>query len=144
MPAVEQRLDLHQCVQGTPLPAVGVLLRWQIGLEDGLKHHQRCHLRYTIPDRWDAQRSQLAIRFGYKYPPHGSRPIRLGPEFLRQFVEPPAYAVLLDVLERLPIHPGCTGVGLAAQVGIVQHVPAGQLVVQAVEPEARLGLRFGM
>src|SRR5262249_28254462 len=44
--------------------SVGILLRGQIGTEEGLENQQDRHLHDTTADRGDAQRPLLAVRFG--------------------------------------------------------------------------------
>src|SRR5580693_7808639 len=88
MPLPHQRLDVLDRLQGTVPRAVGVLFRLQIGLEDRLQDQQGRRLYDTIFDRWNTQRSLLAVRFGDPYPPDGLRTIRLLFEFLRQFTQP--------------------------------------------------------
>src|SRR4029453_9622022 len=44
----------------------------------------------------------------------------------------------------LPVPPRCPLVGLAAGVGVLQHVFAVQLVIEQIEPIARRLLRFGL
>src|SRR5512135_88372 len=63
MPAPDQPFDLPYGVEGTPSRAIPVLLRLQVGLEDGLQDQHRRHLRYAVLDARDAQRPLLAIRF---------------------------------------------------------------------------------
>jgi len=65
-------------------------------------------------------------------------------EFFRQFVQPAVLAIFLDVPECLAVHPGRAVVGTAAIVGMLQDVPAVQLVIEGVEPIVRRVLRFGV
>src|SRR5262245_14701146 len=48
MPAPDQPFDLPHGVDGAPSPAIPVLLRLQVGLEDRLQDHDRRHLRYAV------------------------------------------------------------------------------------------------
>jgi hypothetical protein len=95
-------------------------------------------------ERSDAQRPWLAIRFGDENTTHGLRLIRLLPQLVRQFVQPPINAILLDVRERLAIDPRRTTVGAAAVEGEAQNVATVHLVIQQIEAIARRFLRFGM
>jgi hypothetical protein len=76
-----------------------------------------------------------------------SRRLRCVPLFLqllRQSTEPPIQPIRLDIFEPLLVNPGCTVIGFAAIVGVPQNVISIHLVVQRIEPKARLSLRFGM
>jgi len=46
-------MDLPDGVQGAVVWPVGVLLRWEVGLEDRLQDQHHRHLRHAIPDRAD-------------------------------------------------------------------------------------------
>ena len=144
MPAIEPVMDRPQGVVSAVSGAVGVLLRLQVGLEDPFEHRQHRRLHHAISDRADAQRTLLAVRLGDIHPPHGLRTITLLPEFCHQFVQPLPLAVLLDVLERLAVDARFAVVGTTAEVGIDQHVAAEHFVVQRVEAELGVSLRFGM
>jgi pentose-5-phosphate-3-epimerase len=58
--------------------------------------------------------------------------------------EPGFNAIRFDVLEAHFVNPRRAVVRTAASVRVTQHVLSVQLVVQRVEPTARLVLRFGM
>ncbi len=75
-PLDQQRLDLLDRVPGAASRSLGVLLGLPVGLEDRFEDHHGSPLHHTIRDRWDAQRSLLAIRLGEVDPPHGLRTIR--------------------------------------------------------------------
>ena len=144
MPLDHQPLDLLDGLQRAASRSVGVLLRLQVGLEDRPQDRQDSHLRDTILDRRDAQRSLLAVRLGDVHPPHGLRTIRLPAEFFRHFTQPLLDAVRFDVLERLAVHAGGAVVGTTALVGVPQHVESIHLVIQRVEAVRGRPLRFGM
>src|SRR5512135_3796201 len=74
MPAPDQPFDLPYGVEGTPSRAIPVLLRLQVGLEDGLQDQHRRHLRYAVLDARDP-RSTL--------PPHPNRHRDLSPSPIR-------------------------------------------------------------
>ena len=141
---VEQAMHLPDCIVRVPVRAVGILLRRQVGLKDRpyYQYHRRLH--YPVPDRRDPQRPQLAVGLRDIHPANRIRLIRLLLERLRQFTEPWLDTGRLDVLESHPVNPRCPVVRPAAIVGISKHILAVQLVVQCVEPTARLVLRFGM
>jgi hypothetical protein len=122
MPVDHQGLDALHRLQGAAPRAVGVLLRLQVGLEDRLQDHQGGRLYYPVLDRRDAQRPRLAVRLGDVHPPHGSRTIRPPADLFRQLAQPLRRAVVLDVVERLAVHPRGAAVSPAALVGVGQHV----------------------
>jgi site-specific DNA recombinase len=144
MPRIQQPVDLPDGVQGAMFGPIGVLLRLQVGLEDRLQDQHCRHLRHAVSDRPDAQRPLFAIRFGDENTTHWLRSIRLLPQLVRQFVQPPIDAIRLDVRERLTIDPRRATVGSAAVEGKAQDVATVHLVVQQVESVARRSLRFGM
>jgi hypothetical protein len=49
-----------------------------------------------------------------------------------------------DILKTNTVHAGCTLVGLAASVGIVEYVLSVYLVIKKIEPVPGFFLRFGM
>ena len=119
----DQPVDLPDGVQGAALGAVGVLFRFQVGLEDRLQDQDHRHLHDAILDRKGSP-AVVACR-----PVWGCNTRRTGsgryvslPQFLRQFVQPPLQPVRLDVLERLAVDPRRAAVGTAAGVGEFQHV----------------------
>ena len=128
MPRAYVPMDLPDGVQGAAVRPVGMLLRLKIGLEDWLQDQHYSHLHHAIPDRANAQRALLAIRFGDEHATHGARSIRSPSQFGRQFVEPSVTPVRLDVLEGLPVYPWGAVVRTAPQVGELQNVPSIHLV----------------
>ncbi len=126
------------------------LSRWQtpstlqVGLEDRFQDQQRGGLHHAVADRGNPQRPLLPVRFRQVDPPDRLRLIPFRSQFLRQFVQPPLHAVLLDVLERLAVHAGRSAVGTALRPGRFQHVAAIHLVVQGVETKVGRTLRFVM
>ena len=67
-------------------------------------------------------------------PPHHV----LGGHFFRQFVKPPLPTLFLDPGERLTIHTRCAARSAAQRLGVAQHVPPVDLVVQEIETDPRL------
>ena len=84
----------------------------------------------------------VELAFGMNTLLMGSGRVRLLPERKRQFAKPPLDAVRLDIREVLAVHSRCALVGAALGPGMGQDVLAADLVVQRVEAEARLCLRF--
>jgi hypothetical protein len=64
------------------------------------------------------------------------------PERKHQFTEPPFHPVRLDIRRLLTVHTRCALVRATLRVGMRQNVVAADLVVQGVETESRLCLRF--
>ena len=129
---------------GAEVRMVPVLLGRHIGFEDRCKHrHRRRHDR-PIDNAGDAEWAHLAPGLRYPYTPNCLHAIRLPAESLRQFAKPPLFAIRPNVRKVLPVHPRRATIGLAAPVGILQHVPAMQLVVKQIEPMAGRSLRFGL
>ena len=144
MPRTEQPVDLPDGVQGTSLGPIGVLLRWQVRLEDRLQDQDYRHLRHAVSNRADAQWPSCPIRFREVHPTHGLGLVRLASQVTRQFVQPAFHAIRLDVVEGLAVDPRRPTVGTAAAEGDLQDVPTVHLVVEGIEPIAGRSLRFGM
>jgi hypothetical protein len=144
MPLNHQRLHLLDGLQCVASWSIGILLRLQVGLENGLQDHQHRHLHDTILDRWNAQRSLLAVRFGNVDPPDRLRTIRLLAELIRQLIQPLLLSVLLDVLEGLAVHTCRAVIEVTVAVGVPQHIRSVHLVVQRIEAVRGCALRFGM
>jgi len=53
MAGVKQFVDMPHGIQRTAVFPIGVLLRWQIGLEDRFEHQNCRRLCYAIFDRGD-------------------------------------------------------------------------------------------
>jgi site-specific DNA recombinase len=83
---VQQRVYVPQGIPGAALRSIGVLLRLQVGLEDGLQDHQGSRLHDPVFDRGDTKGPLRPIGFRDPYPPHGLRTIRSFPQFFRKFV----------------------------------------------------------
>jgi hypothetical protein len=128
----------------SPLCPVSVLLRLQVGFEDGFQHKHRRRLNNAVGDRRYPQGAQLAVRLGNPDPLDRFRSVVFLLQPFRQFPEPAFFSIRLDVFESHSIHPGGSLVGFAASVGIVEYVPSIHLVIQEVEPVPGFFLRFGM
>ena len=94
--------------------------------------------------RWGTQGAQLAVRLRYPDPFDRFRSVVLLLQPFRQFPKPAFFSRRFDVFKTHSIYPGCSLVGFAASVGMVEHVPSMNLVVQEVEPVPGFFLRFGM
>ena len=116
-------MDRPHRVVRPAITAVGVLLGRQIRFEDRIEHQQRRHLDRAVRDRGHPERAELhAVGLWQPDPLDRLRFVGLAPQPLRQFPKPAFLAIRLDVLEPLAVHPCCALVGLAAAVGIFQHV----------------------
>jgi site-specific DNA recombinase len=141
---VQQTMNRLYRVLRSPLCPVGVLLRLQVGFEDRFQHEHRRRLNHPVGDRRYPQGAQLAVRLGNPDPFDRFRSVVFLLQPFRQFPEPAFFSVCFDVFESHSIHPGGSLVGFAASVGMVEHVPSMNLVVQEVEPVPGFFLRFGM
>jgi hypothetical protein len=143
--ATEQQLShLGHRLSGIAAGAIGILLEWEIGLEDRLQHKRcRCHAD-PIPQGRDAQGAKLAVRLRDIHAPDRSRSISLLPERKRQFAEPPLDPIRLDIRKVLAVYTRRTLVGAALGIGMRQDVGAADLVVQGVKAIPGFSLRFGM
>lgn len=139
-------MDLANRVLGTALRTVGVLFRLQVGLEYWIEHQHRCRHDDTVFNRRNPQRSRppWLARLGYPNPPDRLGAVSFRPQFFRQFAQPTRHAVLLDVLERLPIDACRPVISLTKPIGVSEHIGSIHLVVQRVKTIAGRSLRFGM
>jgi hypothetical protein len=162
VPKSDQAVDGLDRIQRILAGAVRILLRLQVGFEDGFKYQHRRRLNNPIAYRRDPQRSHfLAVRLRNVDPSDRLRSVRLVPELLRQFPEPwvpvgvdirgfatigfPILAsIRLDVVERLAVSSSCAAIGFASGIGEAQNVRAVHLVIQKIEPILGFCLRFRM
>lgn len=144
MPRIQQAVYLPDRIQRTALRPISVLFCRQVRLEDRSQDQHCRHHRYAIADRRNAERPELAIRLRDKHPSDRFRFVLLLFEFLRQFPQPPFQPIRLDVFKPFSVHTRRALIGFAAGVGVLQYIGSIQLVVQGVEPKARVFLRFGM
>jgi hypothetical protein len=70
------------------------------------------------------------------------RSVSLLSERKRQFTQPPLYPIRFDLREILSIHPRCPLIRAALSIGMRQDISPVNLVVQGIEAEVRLCLRF--
>jgi hypothetical protein len=116
----------------------------QVGLEDRLQHDQGRRLHDAVLDRRDTKRPLFSVRLRDIHTTHRLRLVRLLPEFFRQFFHPLHFAIDLDIVECLSVHARRAIVGEAAPVRGPEHVLAIDLVIERVEAEFGVSLRFGM
>jgi site-specific DNA recombinase len=141
--ASEQRLfHLDHRLLGIAARPVGVLLWRKVGFEDRLQHQHRCCHAHPITHGRDAQWPEFAVGLRDEHSSDWCRSVGLLSERKRQFTEPPRHAIRLDVREVLTIHTRRALVRAALSIGVHQNIVAADLVVQRVEAEARLCLRF--
>jgi hypothetical protein len=113
----------------------------KVGLEDGLQHGLEGRLHDPVADRRDGQRSSLLrTGLGDPDPAPGEGAVPLAPEVLGQLVEQPVDAVPLDVGEGGPVDAGRATAGADPGPRPLQDVPAGELVMERMEPSLGVGL----
>ena len=84
MSAIDQPVNLTDCVQRAAVPPIGVLFRLEIGLENRIEHQYRRHHHTSVPDGGHSQRPlRLAVRLRYIHPPHRKWSIGSILQFLR-------------------------------------------------------------
>ena len=95
-------MDRSDCIMRPPALPIGILLRLQIGFEDGSEYETRCHLHYSIRDPGYAERAHLvAVLLGYPDSPDRFRSVVLLLQLLRQFPKPALLPIRVDVVEFL-------------------------------------------
>lgn len=141
----KQAMNLPDRGERVALGPIPVLLVRQVGLKDWLQHQFRCRLHRPITDRGNGKRPKPhSTLLRYVDSSSRLRLVRLLLEFLRQFTDPPVQTVRLDVLETFLVYTRCAAVGLASGIGMPKNVFSIHLVVQRIEPKARLLLRSDM
>src|ERR1700686_2313543 len=121
---------------------VGIVL--EFSLEDGFDHGLGGSLNHTITNGRNAERTLATIRFGDHHPPHRIRSICLRDQFHAQARQPCFQPLLLDASKRHPIHSRCTRISASEPIGVDQDVLATDLVVEQIEAEGGLRLRFAV
>ncbi len=111
-------------------------------MEDRLQYQHRCCHADPILQGRDAQRPGLTIGLWYEHSSDRVRLVSLLSERKRQFTKPPFHPIRPIIREILPVHTRCALVGAALSIGMRQDVFPVYLVVQGIEAEARLSLRF--
>src|SRR5262249_12180740 len=99
---------------------------------------------HAVRERGDSHRPLLPVRLRYPNAPDRLRSIRLLLEFLRQFTQPLLLAILLDVVERHPVHAWSAAVFPTTRQRMFENVETIHLVVQRVEAIRGCVLRFGL
>src|SRR5258707_8655563 len=122
--------------------AVGIVL--EVSLEDGFDHDLGGSLNHTITNGRNAERTLATIRFGDHHPPHRIRSVCLRDQFLAQARQPCFQALFLDLSKRRPIHTRCTRINAGEPIGVGLDVLATDLVVEQIEAEGGLRLRFAV
>jgi len=116
----------------------------EVRLKDRLQDQQRRRLHHAIPDRRDAERSQLAVGLGEVDPPHRGWLVTLGPQvFLKGFQEFQRSPVgVADRVDRDPVAARCALMGADPVPSRSERVPPIDPVLQGVKPALRLLLRL--
>ena len=135
-------MDSPDGVVRTPFWPVAIGLRVQVRLEDRLDHQLGGGLRHTVPNGRDAERALTAAGLGNLHPSHRLWPAALRAQVLLQASQPLLTALGFDLLKRYAVHSSRAAVGLRQPVGVLENVPAPDLVPELIEAEVRLLLRF--
>ena len=147
LPMARRQQPMHAPDRVIRVPArpIGVLLRLQVGLEDGRQQQHRRRLYHPLSETRNAQRPELpALLLRDEDLSYRLRPVGPRLQVPRQCSQPPVHPERLDVRDRLAVHPGRATVATHGLPGDHEHVIAPHLVAQRVEPEARSFLRFRM
>src|SRR5208337_1000949 len=116
----------------------------EVRFEDRLQHNLGGGLDHPIPDRRDAERTFAAARLGDRRPPHRIGPIRLRNEFLAQARQPYFHARRVNLLEGHPVNARRSRIVAGQRIGVSKNVLAADLVVEQIEAESGLRLRFAI
>ena len=115
----QQPVDAFHRVVGAVLRPVGVLLRFQVRLNDRHQHKQRRCLRHPVPYARNPQWPVLPRLFlRDQYLAHRLRCVGPVLQLPRQFPKPTPHAVCFDILESLPVHPGRAAVAANLPPGV--------------------------
>ena len=106
LPSGKLPMHLLHRLNGTAFGSIPVRLVAQVSFEDGFQNEFRCRLGHSISNGW-YPRGLSSSRLRYRHPPYWLGSIALPLQCLLQLLEPPFLAILLDVLEGLPIDSGC-------------------------------------
>jgi hypothetical protein len=132
--------DLERVVCRAPGPKPK-RARQEVGFEYRLDDDLRRRLHDPITQRRDRKRTPLlAARLRNEHPPRRKRPPPPIPQLRCQLVKHPAHAVLLDVLDGLPIDASRAVVGAHQLPRALHNIPAVDLVIERVEPSPGIGL----
>jgi hypothetical protein len=119
-----------------------ILLRQQIRLEDGANDQHHRHLDHAVADARDAERPLASIALWYPYPQEGLWDVAPRNQLLPQRFQPSLLSLSVDLLERLPVDPRCSGVRTAASVGFLKNVLPANLVPKSIEAKGWFSLSF--
>src|ERR1700729_1004419 len=123
--------------------AVGIVL--EVSLEDRFDHDLGSSLSHTITNGRNAEWTLATIRFrDHHPPPHGIGAVRLRDQFRAQARQPYFQSLLFDASKRHPIHTWRTRIKASEPIGVDQDVLATDLVVEQIEAEGGLRLRFAV
>ena len=116
----------------------------KVCLENRLQDQLRCRLHDAVPHRGDAQRALPSIRLGDHLQPHRSRSVGLLRQALMQLRQKAVHAPggVQHILDADAVHTRRTTVHGHLVPGRREHVWPRDPIVQCVESETRLLLRF--
>ncbi len=115
---------------------VGVAV--EVRFEERLEQQLRRHLHHAVTDVGNPQRPLSAAELRDVHAPYRSGPVRLRLQLLVQVFQQHRASVHLDVLEGAAIGTCRAAVRPDQRVGVCEHVPPVDLVVQRVCPKARV------
>jgi hypothetical protein len=112
-----------------------------VGLEDRLEHDLERRLHDPVGHRGDRQRPLLdRAGLGNPHPTRRQRSVAATRKGHGELVEQPVNPILLDLLDGELVDAGRAAVTAHLLPRPLQDVPAGELVVQRVEPSSGIGL----
>jgi hypothetical protein len=117
-----------------------VTARLEVRFKDRLKHDLRRHLHHAVSHRRNAQRSLLAVWFGYVPSPHRLRSILSRSERGLQFREERTHALLLDHRQRFTVDACSTLVATHTFPCLQQNVTPPNPVIQRMETTLPIAL----
>lgn len=116
----------------------------EVRLEDRLHDQQHRHLHHAVPDRRDAEGTELAVGLGNVHALHRLRAVGVGLERLCDLAQEPHDAVgtLLHLFDAQAVHARGAAIGGHQVPCRVQNVGPAHRFVQRVEAEGRFPLGF--
>ena len=140
----DQPVRFLDCIDRAAARAIAIGAILEVRLKDRLEHDLGGGLDNPVPYRRDAKRAFSAPGLRDRRPPHRIRPIRLRNEFLTQAREPRFHARRLDLLEGYPVHARRARIVAGAFIGVKKNVLAADFVIEQIEAESGLRLRFAI
>ena len=116
--------------------------RAKVRFKDRLEDDLGCGHRHPIPHRGNAEWAGLArlTRLRDMHPSQRRWPVGPGPQLNGERVEERAHPGVLDVFDRATVDTGSAPIQSDSDPRRSQHIAAGDLVEQGMEPPAPIGL----